>query len=250
MQFYGQGLLAGVILSLFIISNPIAGMNMSAYQAEEEARLIAMLLSAGRIVIDRNQSLINDPNRDNKGFTPEVFERQVIEEFRIRTGVDLTKPALTHLRGNVIEVLGELLKSSKEIVAEAQPVINQTGVGFKNFIPATFGSRVSERFSRRSGIGLKQTTLQPRNPKNAPDPYEAAVLQRLLTQPSQSVTISEMPEGDNNLRLLIPIYYGSDCLQCHGEPAGQLDISGYPKEGAHEGDLAGAISVSMPLKKR
>ncbi|WNM57071.1 Tll0287-like domain-containing protein [Candidatus Nitrospira allomarina] len=250
MQFYGRGLLASVILSLFILSNPIAGMNMSAYQAEEEARLIAMLLSAGRVVIDRNQYLINDPNRDNKGFTPEVFERQVIEEFRIRTGVDLTKPALTHLRENVIVALGELLNSSKEIVAEAQPVINQTGVGFKNFIPATFGSRVSERFTSRSGIGLKQTTLQPRNPKNAPDPYEAAVLQRLLTQPSQSVTISEVPGGDNNLRLLIPIYYENDCLQCHGEPAGQLDISGYPKEGAHEGDLAGAISVSMPLDQR
>jgi uncharacterized protein DUF3365 len=250
MLFYGRGLLASVILSLFILSNPIAGMNMSAYQAEEEARLIAMLLSAGRVVIDRNQSLINDPNRDNKGFTPEVFERQVIEEFRIRTGVDLTKPALTHLRGNVIAALGELLNSSKEIVAEAQPVINQTGVGFKNFIPATFGSRVSERFTSRSGIGLKQTTLQPRNPKNAPDPYEAAVLHRLLTQPSQSVTISEVPGGDSNLRLLIPIYYEHDCLQCHGEPAGQLDISGYPKEGAHEGDLAGAISVSMPLDQR
>ena len=250
MKFYKRGFLAGTILSLFISTDPFAGMNVTAYQAEESARLVAMLLSAGRVVIDRNQSEINNPNKGDKGFTPEVFERQVLEEFRTRTGVDLTKPALTHLPGNVTELLAALLQSSKEIVAEAQPVINQTGVGFKNFIPATFGSRVSERFSASSGIGLKQTTLQPRNPKNAPDAYEATVLRRLLTQPSQSVTISEMPEGNNTLRLLIPIYYENECLQCHGEPAGQLDISGYPKEGAHEGDLAGAISVSMPLKQR
>ncbi len=157
---------------------------------------------------------------------------------------------MAHLPENVVQLLGALLQSSKEIVAEAQPVINQTGVGYKNFIPATFGTRVTERFSTRSGIQLKQTTLQPRNPKNAPDTYEAAVLRRLLTQPSQSVTISEIPEGDNTLRLLIPIYYGNECLQCHGEPVGQIDISGYPKEGALEGDLAGAISVSMPLEQK
>jgi len=250
MKRYTRGFLAVTILSLFISSNPTAGMNVTAYQAEEAARLVAMLLSAGRVVVDRNQSLINDPNKGDKGFSPEEFEQQTIEEFRTRTGVDLTKPALNHLSGNVTKLLDALLQSCKEIVAEAQPVINQTGVGFKNFIPATFGSRVSERFSAKTGIRLKQTTLQPRNPKNAPDPYEASVLRRLLTQPSQSVTISEMPEGNNTLRLLIPIYYASPCLQCHGEPAGQLDISGYPKEGAHEGDLAGAISVSMPLEER
>ena len=63
---------------------------VTPYQAEETARLIAALLSTGRVVIDRNQSLIDDPNKGAKGFTPEVFERQVINEFRTRTGVDLT----------------------------------------------------------------------------------------------------------------------------------------------------------------
>lgn len=250
MKFSSKRFWTGTIFILLLSSAPIAGMTVSTYQAEEAARLIAMLLSSGRVVIDRNQSLINNPDRGDKGFTPEVFEREVMEEFLARTGVDLTKPALNHLPGSLTALLGTLLQSSKDVVEEAQPVINQPGVGFKNFIPATFGSRVSERFSAKSGIGLKQTTLQPRNPKNAPDPYEAAVLRRLLTQPSQSVTISEVPDGKNDLRLLIPIYYGSDCLQCHGEPAGQIDISGYEKEGAHEGDLAGAISVSMPLEPR
>ena len=250
MQYATRISLAAIMLSLLISSDPMAGVNMPAFRAEEASRLIAMLLSSGRVVIDRNQTLINDPKKGDKGFGPEEFERQVIREFRTRTGVDLTNPALTHLPGSVTELLGELLQSSKEVVKEAQPVINQVGVEYKNFIPAIFGSRVSERFSATTGIRLKQTTLQPRNPKNAPDLYEAEVLHRLLTQPSQFVTISEMPKGDNRLRLLIPIYYGPDCLQCHGEPAGQLDISGYPKEGAHEGDLAGAISVSMPIEQQ
>ncbi|MGE0474234.1 MAG: DUF3365 domain-containing protein [Nitrospirales bacterium] len=248
MKVYPRRFLTGTIFIFLLSSAPIAGMTVTAYQAEEAARLIAALLISGRVVVDQSQSLINSPDQGDKGFTPEVFERQVIDEFRIRTGVDLTKPSLIHLPGNVTELLSMLLQASSDVVEEAQPVINQAGVGYKNFIPATFGSRVSERFSAKTGVGLKQTTLQPRNPKNAPDPYEAAVLRRLLTQPSQSVTISEMPKGDNTLRLLIPIYYETECLQCHGQPAGQIDISGYSKEGAQEGDLAGAISVSMPLE--
>lgn len=223
------------------------GAGVTPYQAEETARLIATLLSTGRVVIDRNQSSIDDPNKGAKGFTPDVFERQVVSEFRSRTGVDLSKPTSDHLSPRTASLLRALLEASKDVVAEAQPVINQQGVGYKNFIPATFGSQVAERFSARSGIQLKQTTLEPRNPKNAPDPYEKAVLRRLLTQPSQSVTISEVETGNNMLRVLTPIYYTRDCLACHGGPAGQLDISGYRKEGAEEGDLAGAISVSIPL---
>lgn len=247
LRVFQWSMVAVTLMSALFVSGTGAETNVSQYQAEETARLIAMLLSAGRTVIDRNQSLIDDANKADKGFTPALFERQVVEEFRNRTGVDLAKPALTHLSTRITGLLQALLAASKDVVTEAQPAINQPGVGYKNFIPATFGSRVADRFSRTSGIRLKQTTLAPRNPKNAPDAYEEAVLQRLLIQPSQSVTISEMPAGDNSLRLLIPIYYRQDCLKCHGEPAGQMDISGYPKEGAQEGDLAGAISVSVPL---
>ncbi len=220
---------------------------VTPYQAEETAHLIATLLSTGRVVIDRNQSLIDDPNKGAKGFTPEVFERQVINEFRTRTGVDLTRPSSGNLPPGTTNLLRALLDASKEVVTEAQPVINQQGVGYKNFIPATFGSKVAGRFSAQSGVQLKQTTLQPRNPKNAPDSYEKTVLRRLLTQPSQSVTISDMGTGNDTLRVLTPLYYTRDCLACHGGPVGELDISGYRKEGAEEGDLAGAISVSIPL---
>ena len=47
---------------------------------------------------------------------------------------------------------------------------------------------------------------------------------------------------------MMPIYYQRECLACDGEPKGEWDISGYPKEGAGEGDLAGAISVEIPLQ--
>jgi general secretion pathway protein A len=213
------------------------------------ARLIGQLLSAGRVVIERNQALIDDPEKGDKGFTPDVFERQLIDEFRLRSGIDLKNMKEVAIPPMAKDLLQALVASSKSVVADAQDVINRKGVGYKNFIPASFGSQAAARFSAQSHVKLKQTTLQPRNANNTPDDYEQAVLRRLLVQPSQSVTINQVTD-DGTLRVLTPIYYTKDCLTCHGSPAGQIDISGYPKEGAEEGDLAGAISVSVPLKEQ
>jgi hypothetical protein len=47
---------------------------------------------------------------------------------------------------------------------------------------------------------------------------------------------------------VVPLYIEKSCLPCHGEPAGEKDISGRIKEGYKEGDLRGAISVIVPIK--
>jgi hypothetical protein len=62
--------------------------------------------------------------------------------------------------------------------------------------------------------------------------------------------ISELTDAGTTLRVTMPTHYLPECLSCHGEPKGEWDISGYPKEGAHEGDIAGAISVRIPLAQR
>ena len=223
---------------------------MTRVEAEETARLLATLLDAGRVVIDRNQSLIDDPHRGNKGFTPDVFEKQLGEEFKARTDIDLGHLTGARPAPRARDLLRALMGASKSVVADAQVIINQRGVGYKNFIPATFGSQAAARFSTTSHVRLKQTALQPRNEKNEPDAYEEAVLRRLLAQAGPSTPITELTDAGNTLRLITPIYYDKDCLKCHGGPAGEMDISGYPKEGAKAGDLAGAISVSIPLGQR
>jgi len=220
-------------------------------EAEETARLLAKLLQSGRMVIERNQSLIDDPHKGEKGFTPELFEQQLVQEFRGRTGIDLTAMAKTPV--SIIipplakELLPALVQASRDVIRDAQVVINQRGIGYKNFIPATYGSQASTRFSKASHVRLKQTTLQPRNPKNEPDEYEASVLKWLSGRPRAEAYVSELTEEGRTLRVVMPIYYAKDCLSCHGEPKGDLDISGYPKEGHKEGDLAGAITVTAPL---
>lgn len=221
----------------------------SPKDSEQAAHLLATFLNAGRVVIEHNQLLINDPRKGDKGFTPEVFERLVLDEFFQQTHIDLKHPP-SSLPSSTVDLLSMLLLASKEVVADAQLVINQRGVGYKNFIPASFGSQAARKFSKRSKVTMKQTTLDPRNLKNTPDAYEETVLKRLATQPAVTTPVVEWIDGGRLLRTLMPIYYSEDCLTCHGNPKGILDISGYPREGARAGELAGAISIQIPSDHR
>jgi hypothetical protein len=44
---------------------------------------------------------------------------------------------------------------------------------------------------------------------------------------------------------MVPEYYAASCLTCHGSPKGEMDITGYPKEGAKLDDLGGVISITL-----
>lgn len=238
------GMLA--ILTLGAVT-PSTSWAVDRAEAEETARLLAKLLKAGRLVIERNQLLIDDQHKGDKGFTPEVFEQQLVLEFREQTNIDLAKLHNTTVVVPPLakELLPAFVVASKEVVRDAQVVINQRGIGYKNFIPATYGSQAAARFSKHTHVRLKQTTLQPRNPKNEPDEYEASVLKWLSGRPRAEAYVSELTDHGQTLRVVMPIYYVPACLSCHGEPKGELDISGYPKEGYMDGDLAGAITVTL-----
>jgi len=242
------GILATFAIAALITSTSWA---VDRAEAEETARLLAKLLKAGRLVIEQNQQLIDDQHKGDKGFTPEVFEQQLVQEFRQQTSIDLAKlqstPASITVPPMAKELLPAFLLASKEVVRDAQVVINQRGIGYKNFIPATYGSQAAARFSKQSHVRLKQTTLGPRNPKNEPDDYESSVLKWLSGRQKADAYVSELTDQGQTLRVVMPIYYVPACLTCHGEPKGDLDISGYPKEGHREGDLAGAITVTAPL---
>ncbi|MDH4080283.1 MAG: DUF3365 domain-containing protein [Nitrospira sp.] len=239
--------LVGVILPL--LCPQIGWTQDSQKDMEQTAQLLTTFLNAGRLVVDRNQPLINDPGKGEKGFTPEVFERLVRDEFLEQTRIDLSHPP-SSLPSPTKELLAALLLASKEVVGDAQFVINQRGIGYKNFIPATFGSQAARKFSNRSHVTIKQTTLSPRNLKNTPDAYEETVLTRLANQSASPAPIVEWVDAGRLLRTMMPIYYSEDCLTCHGNPKGILDISGYPREGARAGELAGAISIQIPADHR
>lgn len=219
-------------------------------ELEQTARLLAVLFDSGRAVINDNQLLFDDRTKKDKHFSPEVFERQLADMFRGRSGADLQELDAARMPANAKQLLKQLVAVSKTVVAQAQPELDRLDVGFKGFIPAVFGERVATRFTARTGVRLKQTALVPRNPANAPDPFERTALEA-FAEPSypREKNISEVTAKGQAVRLMFPLYTTRHCLDCHGEPKGVLDRTGYPREGLILGQNAGAISVVLPISK-
>ena len=249
------------IATILVIITVLIGIGITWAQTSanpdpiETGRLLAILLDAGRVTVGANQSLINDPAKGDKGFTPEVFEKQLTLKFKDRTGIDLANLRDAKIPEMARKLLSQLLVISKSVIDEYQPVINNQGVAYKGFIPATFGTRVAAKFRAYFGIYLKQTTYDSllRNPKNKADEFEAAILNKFAdpAYPRKGdKIINEMivkVDGRKTIRVMLPLFYSKECLACHGKPKGEIDISGYIKDGAKEGDLGGAISVWLNL---
>lgn len=242
-----------IIMTVFALSLAM-GLSPSAAIADAEAvetgRLLAILLDSGRVTIAGIQALINDETKGDKGFTPEVFEERVIEKFKERSGVDLAKIKTEKVPEQARKLLPILVESCKKVVATYQPILNKQGLAYKNFILATFGTQCAAIFSARSGAYLKQTTADNvlRNPKNKADDFEAAILKKFAdpSYPRQGEkVISEAMDGGKTTRVMLPLFHVKGCLPCHGDPKGERDISGYLREGAQLGELAGAISVKL-----
>ncbi len=232
----------GFFLSIILFAVPL-----KAADEAETAELLITLLKVGRGVVSENQALINDASKGNKGFTDEFLAAQIVDRFKKQTRIDLNRANGIPQSG----VLLSLLESEREVVAEAQPVINKQGVAFKGFLPAVFARKSGEKFYRKTGIRLKLTGADYRYPGNKPDDFETEVLRMFSDsrhpkgQPYSKATIVA---GKPVLRVMDPEYAAATCLNCHGSPRGERDITGMKKEGWKEGDLAGAISLVLPMK--
>ena len=231
---------AATALSLY--ASPV----MAGNEAEVAEHLIE-LVKIGREVVSEHQATINDAAKGEKGFTADFVADQVMERFKKKTKIDLRIP-------NVVpqaKFYLALVEAEREVVDEAQPVINRQGIGFKGFLHAVFARRVGEHFYKKTGVRMKLTGINYRNPNNKPDDFEQEVL-RMFSDPrhpkGQSYVRNTMFDGRPVLRMVDPEYAAASCLSCHGVPKGERDITGIKKEGWKEGDLAGAISLVFPLK--
>jgi Protein of unknown function (DUF3365) len=229
---------------------PESGVPLSTIlEFETTARFLAVLLDSGRNVINEHQVLFDEQDQTGKNFTTDLFERQLLEVFHSRSGIDLQDLDAVRIPAEAKKLLKELVVVSKHVVAEAHAEVNRPGGGHKELIPAIFGARVAARFTERTHVRLKQTALVPRNPLNAPDAVERTALEAFAdpSYPLEKV-ISEVTAKSKLLRLMFPLYTTRKCLECHGDPKGEVDHTGYAREGLRLGQNAGAISVVIPIR--
>lgn len=152
----------------------------------------------------------------------------------------------------LVDSLGGELKAA----LEAGGPINALTVCNEKAMPMT------DAVSEKTGMKLVRTSLKPRNPKNAPDVWEEAVLKKFDERKAagENPTAIEFAEvvdmnGKQTFRYMKAIPTQTiPCLACHGENikpdvAAKIDAL-YPEDkarGYDTGDIRGAFSISKTL---
>lgn len=113
---------------------------------------------------------------------------------------------------------------------------------------AIVGRSIGMRFSIESGYVTRFVNFNPRNKEDEPDEFEARALQAFIDDSTLKEYYEvEEYEGEEVFRYSAPMKIEKSCLECHGKPAGEIDVTGHPKEGWSIDDIGGAISIIMPM---
>jgi hypothetical protein len=120
---------------------------------------------------------------------------------------------------------------------------------------------IASTYSARNGWDVGRTSLKLRNPDNAPDTWERAVLEsfeerkRAGEDPAKMEFYEVIRQDDSSeLRYMKAIPTAGLCLACHGEHVDSVTKTRldklYPHDqamGYREGDIRGAFSITQPL---
>ena len=237
-------------LTIFILSLLVTASAQAALSQEDKVAIgteITTIYRAARGVIAKSQKLINDATKGDKGLSADVVVAKTKENYKKATGNDFKMAVAGSLKA---ETQTALLNSIKEVMNNAQPLINEKGKGLKGFLPAIFAKQMGDGFNKnisgKAHIKLTAPKSYVRNRANRPDKWEADIIENKFKSPNyekNKVFVADAKhKGKPAFRLILPEYYKEACLNCHGDPKGSKDITGGKKEGGKLGELGGAIS--------
>ena len=118
---------------------------------------------------------------------------------------------------------------------------------FKGLYCAIAGKSIAKILQRDTNYVIRYTNLEPRKKASMSDAYESDAIREFNAGTASEKYGIETYDGQEVFRYVAPIYLEESCLDCHGGPAGELDVTGYPKEGMAVGDLIGVTSIIMPI---
>lgn len=216
-------------------------------QKKEIGTEITTIYRAARGVIAKSQKLINDATKGDKGLSADAVIAKTKENYKKATGNDFKMADKATLKG---QTQAALIDAIKQVMDNAQVLINEKGKGLKGFLPAIFAKQMGDGFNKNIGgkayIKLTAPKVYVRNRANRPDKWEENVIETMFKdagyEKNKVHTENAKHKGKDAYRLILPEYYKKACLNCHGEPKGAKDITGGKKEGGKLGELGGAIS--------
>lgn len=124
-------------------------------------------------------------------------------------------------------------------------------------IPVVAANRIGERVAQDLDYRIHQVSDRYRNPRNAPDSFEAKALQRFRSKPSQKEDYAiTRVKGEKVFRYLQAFTVEESCLECHGDPAAAPEFLKqiYPvaQDRAYHyqvGEVIGAASITIPMDR-
>lgn len=241
---------AACVLSGVIAATPAASQAQDRDEDVVIARSLTAMLRAARTVVSRNQALINDPAIGNKGLSGKKVLADALAVYKETTQIDPKGIAAGSRHARLLRAQQEAIV---EVIDANQSMLNQAGVAFKGFIPSTVARLINEAFAKRASdeaiVKVTAPEVLIRNRKSRPDEWESKTIRDKLMAADwpkgKMVSDTTASQGRQAARFASPEYYAPSCLSCHGGPKGQIDVTGYPKEGASQGDLGGVISVTL-----
>jgi len=157
------------------------------------------------------------------------------DEARIEQGRDIVNRFATELQGAL-----------KGAMAEGGPT---AAVGVcKEQAPS-----IASRLSRETGAKVARTSLKPRNPRNAPEPWQRTILREFEQQAASGapMPLEHFEQSNGDARYLRAIGTQAVCLACHGEEIAdevrESIAADYPFDrarGYSVGDIRGAFSIT------
>lgn len=150
------------------------------------------------------------------------------------------------------EVLASEMRAAWDFVDMNQDVINRAEDGTfrtKHLVCVVAAKSISMLFTTETDYSIRFTNDTPRQAANAPDEFEQEALAAFNADPERKAFWRVVDAGDGTrvFRYTEPLYVTESCLECHGDPVGELDQYGYPKEGMQVGQMGGAMSITEPM---
>ena len=150
------------------------------------------------------------------------------------------------------EVLASEMRAAWDFGDMNQDVINRAEDGTfrtKHLVCVVAAKSISMLFTTETDYSIRFTNDTPRQAANAPDEFEQEALAAFNADPERKAFWRVVDAGDGTrvFRYTEPLYVTESCLECHGDPVGELDQYGYPKEGMQVGQVGGAMSITEPM---
>ncbi len=138
--------------------------------------------------------------------------------------------------GGVYAPITEQMRPNPYLDDPYRDVMTTGGIALTKINPSYMTRQIAEIAAQGDDIKFHITSLNPIRPGNIPDAWETIALQSFSAGYKERIEQLETPKDGRIFRYMAPLWVERSCLKCHS------------KQGYHEGDLRGGISISFPAR--